>query len=145
MTDGTAHNLEVDEKVAEHLGSEHVPEHLLCQVHPALMFSRKLQSFWGEVDNAIGPDKIFAGFSVSLSDQQVSVTQQWMDCVTRLVTHDFDQKPWNRASDFDLFISPLSNPAKRLIKERFNSFPYVHLPCGQLVGHPCDSLPGKVL
>ena len=127
MTDGTAHNLEVDEKVAEHLGSEHVPEHLLCQVHPALMFSRKLQSFWGEVDKAIGPDKIFAGFAVSLSDQQVSVTQQWMDCVTRLVTHDFDQKPWNRASDFDLFISPLSNPAKRLIKERFNSLPYTCL------------------
>ena len=140
MTDGTSHNLEVDGKVADHLGSEHVPSHLLCQVHPALMFCRKLQSLWGEVDMAIGPEKIFAGFAVSLSDQQVSVTEQWMDCVTRLVTHDFDQKPWNRASDFDLFISPLSNPAKRLIKERFNSLPYTCLVTNWLDKHVTDFL-----
>lgn len=127
MTDGVSHNLLVEERVAEQLGSEHLPKHLICQVHPALMFSRKLQVLWTVVDTTIGPEKIFAGFAVSLSDQQESVTQQWMDCVTRLVTHDYDQKPWNRAGDFDLFISPLVNPAKRLIKERFNSLPYTCL------------------
>ena len=127
MTDSTSHNLEVAEKVAESLDSEHQPEHLLCQVHPALMFSRKLQEVWKEIDVAIGPDKIFAGFAVSLSDQQESVTLQWQDCLTRLVTHDYDQKPWNRATEFDLFIAPLVNPAKRLIKERFNSLPYTCL------------------
>ena len=127
MTDSTSHNLLVEDTVAEQLESEHLPEHLLCQVHPALMFTRKYETVCKEVDTAIGPEKIFAGFAVSLSDQQESVTQQWMDCVTRLVTHDFDQKPWNRAADFDLFISPLVNPAKRLIKERFNSLPYTCL------------------
>ena len=45
-----------------------------------------LQEVWKEIDVAIGPDKIFAGFAVSLSDQQESVTLQWQDCLTRLVT-----------------------------------------------------------
>ena len=41
MTDSTSHNMGVDDIVAEKLGSEHIPEHLLCHVHPACMFTRK--------------------------------------------------------------------------------------------------------
>ena len=124
MGDGTAHNLGVEEIVAEKLEVEHVPGHLLCQVHPSLMFGRELEKVWSEVDTTIGPDKIFAHFNVSLSDQQESVTQQWLNCLLRLVTHDYDHKAWNKADEFDIFIHPYVNPAKRLIKERFNSLVY---------------------
>ena len=59
-----------------------------------------------------------------MSEVQSSVVEQSMDYVTRLVTHDFDHKAWNYAKEFDRFILPLKNPAKRLQKERFNSFVY---------------------
>lgn len=124
MTDSTTHNLEVDDLVSEILETDHVPGHLLCQVHPVMMFVREIQKLCKEVDAAIGPDKIFSSFAVTLSEVQSCVVQQWMDCVTRLVTHDFDQKSWNYADEFDIFIRPLKNPAKRLQQERFNSFVY---------------------
>ena len=124
MGDSTAHNLGVEEIVAEKLESEHVPGQLLCQVHPCMMFSRELEKVWKEVDTTIGPNKIFAHFNVSLSDQNDSVTQQWLNCLLRLVSHDFDHKSWNKACEFDIFLSPTVNPAKRLIKERFNSLVY---------------------
>ena len=84
MGDGTAHNFGVEDIVAEKLEIDHVPEHLLCQVHPALMFSRELVAVCKELDTTIGPDKIFAHFAVSLSDQQDSITKQWINCLLRL-------------------------------------------------------------
>ena len=127
MTDSTIHNMKVDEMVSSALGTDHTPAHLLCQVHPACMFTRCLQKLFKKIDVTIGPDKIFSLFAVPLSDVQDSVLQQWMDCATRLVTHDYDHKSWNYADQFDIFISPLQNPAKRLQKERFNSFIYTAL------------------
>ena len=110
--------------MAEKLEADHVPEHLLCQVHSALMFGRELVAVWKELDTTIGPNKICANFAVSLSDQQDSITEQWINCLLQLVTHDFDHKAWNKADEFDVFIHPATNPAKRLIKERFNSLVY---------------------
>ena len=127
MTDSTTHNLKVDDIVSSSLDTEHVPSHLLCQVHPACMFTRVLQKLFKQIDTTIGPTKIFSVFAVSLTDVQDSVTEQWMNCLTRLVTHDFDHKSWNYADEFDIFILPLKNPAKRLQKERFNSFIYTAL------------------
>ena len=91
--------------MSEELKSEHIPSHLLCQVHPSLMFNHELVKVWKEVDNAIDPQKIFAGFSVSISDEQVSVTEQWIDCLLRLVSHDFDHKAWSYAEEFDIIHS----------------------------------------
>ena len=114
----------VEDIVAEKFEVDHVPGHLLYQVHPSLMFCLVLTLTWKTVDTTIGPSKIFAHFAVSLSDQQDPVTEQWINCLLRLVTHDFDHKAWNKADEFDAFIFPDKNPAKRLIKERFNSLVY---------------------
>ena len=124
MTDSVSHNMMVEDIVSEALDVEHTPEHLLCQVHPSLMFNRVLTKLWSEVDATIGPDKIFAGFCLTINTEQVSVTENWLDCVLRLVSHDFDHKQWNKAEEFDLFIHPEKNAAKRLQKERFNSLAY---------------------
>ena len=127
MTDSTSHNMKVDDLVSSALETEHVPTHLLCQVHPACMFTRCLQKLFKMIDTSIGPTKIFSAFAVSLSEVKESVMEQWIDCLTRLVTHDFDHKSWNYSAEFDIFISPLKNPAKRLQAERFNSFIYTAL------------------
>ena len=124
MTDSTAHNFGVDDIVAGKLNVEHTPSHLLCQTHPSLMFNRVMTSVFKDIDTAIGSEKIFAAFAVSLGEQATSVTEIAIDCTLRLVSHDFDSKPWNKASDFDLFIAPKKNNSKRLQQERFNSFVY---------------------
>ena len=140
MTDSTIHNMKVDDLVSEALGTEHVPSHLLCQVHPACMFTRNLQKLFKQIDVKIGPTKIFSAFAVSMTDIQDSVVEQWMNCLTRLVTHDFDHKSWNYADEFDIFIFPIKNPAKRLQKERFNSFVYTALITLFLDKHVSDFL-----
>ena len=88
------------------------------------MFNRVLTKLWREIDTTIGPDKIFAGFCLTINTEQVSVAENWLDCLLRLVSHDFDHKQWNKAEEFDLFIHPEKNNAKRLQKERFNSLVY---------------------
>ena len=55
------------------------------RVQPSLMFGRELVAVWKEMDTGIGPDKIFAHFSVSLSDQQDSITEQWINCLMTLI------------------------------------------------------------
>ena len=140
MTDSTIHNMIVDDLVSEALETEYVPSHLLCQVHPACMFTRCLQKLYKQIDTKIGPTKIFSVFAVSMGEVQDSVVEQWMNFLTRLVTHDFDHKSWNYADDFDIFIFPIQNPAKRLQKERFNSFVYTALITLFLDKHVSDFL-----
>jgi hypothetical protein len=92
MTDSVSRNMLVEDIVSEALDVDHTPEHLLCQVHPPLMFNRVLTKFWSEVDSTIGPDKIFAGFCLTINTEQVSVTENWLDCLLRFVSHDFNHK-----------------------------------------------------
>jgi hypothetical protein len=120
VTDQTAHNFKVDELVAESLDSEHVPDHLFCNVHPTLMFNRVITKQWAEIENAIGRDKIYSNFLVNVTTASSSVTEQALDCMTRLINHDFDHKPWNKSNEFDLHISPKLNKSVSLKDERFN-------------------------
>ena len=43
MTDSAAHNLGILEMVGEELNSEHNPPALLCNVHPLMMFQKKIK------------------------------------------------------------------------------------------------------
>ena len=124
MTDSVSHNMGVADIVSQKLEVSHIPDHLLCHVHPSLMFNREICKLWSDVDSSIGPHKVFAGFSVTIGNPQVSVTENWLDCLLRLVSHDFDHKQWNKAEMFDMHIGHKKNPAKTLQKERFNSLVY---------------------
>ena len=76
------------------------------------------------LDTTIGPDKVFAGFQVSMAEIHSSVLENWLEVTLRLVSPDFDHKPWNYSGAFTLFIEPQKNLAKRVQKERFNAFPF---------------------
>ncbi|KAI8519272.1 hypothetical protein Bbelb_025290 [Branchiostoma belcheri] len=39
LTDGVSHNFGIEEMVALELGTDHIPDHLLCHTHPVLMFN----------------------------------------------------------------------------------------------------------
>ena len=125
MTDAAAHNFEVDDILASEFGVEHVPKHLLCQTHPCLMFIKKVLQVFFNIETSIGPDKIYSSFLVNATSYHDTVFQQYIDCLTRLVSPDFDHKSWNYSKEFSLFISPRKNLASCLKMERFNRFVYL--------------------
>jgi hypothetical protein len=86
-----------------------------------------LQKLFKKVDMMIEKTKMFSVFAVSLSEVKESVVEQWINCLTRLITHDYDHKSWNYANEFDIFICPRKNPAKRFQQEHFNSMVYTGL------------------
>ena len=45
ITDSTSHNLEVEDIVSLELGTDHIPDQLLCHTHPVLMFTRRMIMF----------------------------------------------------------------------------------------------------
>ena len=45
ITDSTSHNLGVEELVSLELGTDYIPEQLLCHTHPVLMFTRVFINF----------------------------------------------------------------------------------------------------
>ena len=125
VTDATSHNFDVDEMVALKLGTEHVPVHLLCHTHPVLMFNRKIVEVCSEVEKSIGPEKIYSACLVNATTTHDSVLEQYIDCVTRLVSSDYNHKSWNYSKSFELFLENEKNKAKALRKERFNRFVYL--------------------
>ena len=88
------------------------------------MFSRTMTDLFTTLDTTLGPEKVFAGFQVSMAEIHSSVLENWLEVSLRLVSQDFDHKPWNYSGAFSLFIAPQKNLAKRLQKERFNAFPF---------------------
>ena len=108
VTDATSHNFEVDEIVAEELGTEHIPIYLLCHTHPALMFNRKIVEVCSKIEKEIGPYKIYSAFLVNTTTSHDSVLEQYIDCTVRLVSVDYNHKSWNKSKEFGIFIVRLS-------------------------------------
>ena len=125
MTDAAAHNFQVDNIIASDFEVDHVPKHLLCQTHPCLMFIKKVLKVFSDIEVSIGPDKIYSNFLVNATTSHETVFKQYIDCLTRLVSTDFDHKSWNYSKEFSLFISPKKNWASCLKMERFNRFVYL--------------------
>lgn len=93
MADSVSHNFHVEELVSEALAVEHQPDHLLCQTHPSLMFSRTMTELFTNLETTIGPDKVFAGLQVIMAEIHNSVLENWLEVTLRLVSPDFDHKP----------------------------------------------------
>ena len=125
VTDATAHNFDVDEMVAMDLGTDHIPSHLLCHTHPALMFNRKVVEVCSKIEKEIGPDKIYSAFLVNATTFHDSIVEQYIDCVVRLISDDFNHKSWNCSNSSSLFLEEETNKDKELKKERFNRFVYL--------------------
>ena len=125
MTDAAAHNFQVDNIIASDFEVDHVPKHLLSQTHPCLMFIKKVLKVFSDIEVSIGPDKIYSNFLVNATTSHETVFKQYIDCLTRLVSPDFDHKSWNYSKEFSLFISPKKNWASCLKMERFNRFVYL--------------------
>ena len=58
MMDSTAHNFSVNGKVLIDIGTDHVPDELLCSTHPVLMFNRSIIDVFQTIVSAVGKDKL---------------------------------------------------------------------------------------
>ena len=125
VTDGVSHNFYVEEIVALELGTDHIPDHLLCHTHPVMMFSRELVNMFSSIEQAIGSDKIFSKMLVNATNTHDSITEQFMHCVVNLFSPELNHKAWNQSAQFSIHIAPAKNLAVGFRKERFNRFVYL--------------------
>lgn len=130
VTDGVSHNFNVEEIVALELGTDYIPEHLLCHTHPVMMFSRELVNLFANIEQGIGSDKIFSKMLVNATNTHDSITEQYMHCVVNLFSPELNHKSWNQSSQFGIHIAPAKNLAVGFRKERFNRFVYL---CGVIL------------
>ena len=135
ITDSVSHNLHVDDLVAMDLGSDHVPPHLLCHVHVVLMFSRKMMEVIEVIEKRMGPEKIYPALLVNATTHHGSVHEQFVDCVMKFLSADFNHKPWNKSAHFSKHIHPKINRAKGFRTERFNRYVFC---CLAVIHHSHD-------
>lgn len=124
MMDSTSHNFGVDELVAMDLGTDHIPEELLCQTHPVLMFNREMVKGYKCIEKEIGKDKLYSSVLVDISNSDDTVMEQYVDVSMRFVSPDFNHKNWNYSEQFGEHIDPLKNLSVGLMKQRFDRFVY---------------------
>lgn len=135
MTDSTAHNIGVIQKVCEDLESENVPKSLVCNIHPLMMFQRKVKKVFQIIHDAIGSAKIKECFLVDIEFHNESFIVKAITCLSSFINKDFSAKPWNRQSHFESFIAPKKNESLSLKDHRFNR---IFECCTSLVYHLDD-------
>ena len=86
------------------------------------MFNRVTTKTWNDVEN----DKIYSSFLVNATSYTLTVTEQSLNCISRLISREFDHEPWNTAKEFDLFIAPKKIKSVRMRDERFNRLTLLH-------------------
>jgi len=99
------------------------------------MFKRVIVQQWTQLENVIGRGKIYSNFLVNATSNATSVTEQALDCITRLINHDFNHKPWNKSNEFDMEIHPKKNKLVSLKDERLN---HLTLTCAGTLFHYDD-------
>ena len=122
MSDSTAHNIGVMQKVCEELSIEEsdCPKTLLCNIHPLMMFQTKLKECYNDIQQSFGTKKLDACFTVDIDFKDENFILKGIKCLTNFVNKENSAKPWNRFSDFSQFISPKTNETISLKDHRFN-------------------------
>lgn len=122
MTDSTAHNIGVIEKVCNELEVEesNCPKTLLCNIHPLMMFQTKLKELYNDIQQSFGSKKLDECFTVDVDFKNENFVLKAIKCLTNLVNEDNRAKPWNRFSHFSQFIAPKQNETISFKDHRFN-------------------------
>ena len=120
MSSAAAHNMTVIEEVCKGPGSPHIPNSLVCNVHPLMMFQDKVKEIYQKIHNGLAVNKIKECFLVEVDLQNETFIYKAIQCITSFISKDFSAKPWNRQEHFDSFIAPKKNESLSLKDYRFN-------------------------
>ena len=66
MSESTVHNFGVVEEVCKDLNIKEVPGSLVCNVHPLMMFDRKMKEFCQKLHDCLGREKLADRFLVDV-------------------------------------------------------------------------------
>lgn len=120
MTDSTAHNLGVIEKVCQDMEVTNIPSTLLCNIHPLMMFQNKIKKLCQMIHDSLGKRKVSDCFLVDVDFRMESFIMKAIKCLTNFINCENSAKPWNRYSHFSDFIRPKQNMSLTLKDHRFN-------------------------
>jgi len=120
MTDSTAHNIGVIEKVCHELEVSVVPKTLLCNIHPLMLFQSKLKEFFDDIQQSFGARKLDDCFTVDIDFKDENFVLKSIKCLTNFINKENSAKPWNRYCHFTQFIAPKKNESVELKDHRFN-------------------------
>ena len=93
MTDSTAYNLGVIEEVCLELEAEHIPESLVCHVHPMMMFQRKIKAVWQEIHDAFGANAIKDCFVTDINFRSESFIYKAITCMCSFINKEYSSNP----------------------------------------------------
>ena len=89
MTNSTAHNLGVIKNVCAQLETEIVPDSWVCNVHPMMMFQRKVKKVWQETLDAFETNTIKDCFITDVDFQNESFISKAVHCLCSFINKDF--------------------------------------------------------
>ena len=120
MSDSTAHNLDVMQKVCDNEGIESAPISVLCNVNPLMLFQRKIKELCQDIHDMIGKKKIKKCFLVDVEFHSESFVVKSLKCLSSFINAEYSAKPWNRHSHFGEHIKPKKNMSLSLKDHHFN-------------------------
>ena len=104
MSDSTSHNLGVTEAVCEELEVQDVPLTLVYNIHPLMMFDRKIKELCQKIHDCLGGKKLAECFFVDIDFHRESFPIKAVKCLSNFICKDFSAKPWNYSAHFGKFI-----------------------------------------
>ena len=107
-------------QVCEDLDVDESPAALLCNVHPLMMFQRKIKELFQQIHDSLGKQKISDCFLVGVEFRNESFIIKAIKCLSNFINREYSAKPWNRCSHFEEFIAPKENKSLSLKDHRFN-------------------------
>ena len=109
-------------QVALELDSEHLPEELLCHVHPIFRMIRDVVKTYVSIETQIGREKRYSVLMVNATTSHDAILEQYLDVAMKLISRDYDHKPWNYSNLFEKHIHPWKNYAVGFKTHRFERF-----------------------
>ena len=74
------------------------------------------------VENQIGKEKLYSSLMVSATTSHDAILEQYLDVAMKLISKDYDHKPWNYSALFEKHIHPWTNYAVGFKTHQFERF-----------------------
>ena len=107
MTDSTAHNKGISEKLATTFNREKIAGQIFCDSHTVLGFDRGISKVLNKIEEKMGMTNIFNSFllDVDIDQRKDTVSMSTVSWTLSLFGPDNINKPWNYYKDFKIYLN----------------------------------------
>ena len=93
---------------------------LLCNIHPLMMFQKKMKELSQELYDLIGKNRIKECFLVDIDFHSERFVIKSINSLSNFICKKYSAKPWKRCNQFGEHIKPKKNMAMSLKDHWFN-------------------------